>query len=271
MIRTHYTTLVQLLVSLLIGIPSLSYTIPNAINRRSLLSNVFSKSTVISICLNTLSPTAASCKEPQQPILPSDLLTDIEVIDDASTALTNLLNNWAKATIDCTYADVPRELLSQKNKEELLEKAKTSALFDKSASVVSCKRSNKIVRDYIGVTGKGPLVNIDKLILKRDLVDYYVNGDKLDDYYTEADLFSQAMSKATASSYAAGVADFDSYNNFVKDDTISSEELDKDGDSNLAQTKRAIIEADSSLKKIFAILKEGASFERPVTAKKRRR
>ena len=98
--------------------------------------------------------------------------------------MTNLLNNWAKATIDCTYADVPRELLSQKNKEELLEKAKTSALFDKSASVVSCKRSNKIVRDYIGVTGKGPLVNIDKLILKRDLVEYYVNGDKLDDHCT---------------------------------------------------------------------------------------
>jgi len=258
MTRSCYISPLFFVAVILFGAPTSSYTIPKTFNRRSLLSNIIGKSTVISI-ISTLSPIPASCKEIQQPTLPSDLLKDIEVINDASKALTTLLQNWAKATIDCSYADVPRELLSQENKQELLEKAKVSALFDKSASVVSCKRNNKIVRDYIGVTGKGPLVNIDKLILKRKLIEYYVDIDKLEDYYTEADLFSQAMSKATASSYAAGIADFDSFNNFAKDEALSSEELDKDGDSNLAQTKRAVIEANSSLKKILAILQEGAT------------
>lgn len=100
-------------------------------------------------------------------------------IKDAQETLDKLLSNWKRATIDCTYADVPRELLEDKNKELLLEKASTFALFDKSVSVESCKTTNRIVRDYLGVTGKGPLVGIEKK-LKQGLD--IVLSDDLDDY-----------------------------------------------------------------------------------------
>ncbi len=69
--------------------------------------------------------------------------------------------------------------MERKNKELLLEKAKTSALFDKSASVETCKTTNRIVRDYLGVTGKGPLVGMEKqLKMAMD----YVDADRLEDY-----------------------------------------------------------------------------------------
>jgi hypothetical protein len=89
------------------------------------------------------------------------------------------LTNWQRATVECNYADVPRDLLSADNKQLLLEKASTYALFDKSVSVESCKTSNRLVRDYIGVTGKGPLVGMEKKFRKAlDVVD----PDSLDDY-----------------------------------------------------------------------------------------
>jgi hypothetical protein len=59
---------------------------------------------------------------------------------------------------------VPRDLLATENKELLLEKASTFALFDKSLLVETCKTTNRIVRDYLGANGIGPLVNIDKMI-----------------------------------------------------------------------------------------------------------
>ena len=98
---------------------------------------------------------------------------------EARDTLDTLLTNYKRATIDCTYADVPRELLEAKNKELLLEKASTFALFDKSVSVETCKTTNRVVRDYLGVTGKGPLVQIEKQI-KNGLE--YVDPDYLEDY-----------------------------------------------------------------------------------------
>lgn len=79
----------------------------------------------------------------------------LENLLEAQETLATLLANYERATIDCTFADVPRELLETKNKELLLEKAATNALFDKSASIETCKTTNRIVRDYLGVTGKG--------------------------------------------------------------------------------------------------------------------
>lgn len=176
---------------------------------------------------------------------------DVYILSEGNKALSSLLENWDKATIDCTYADVPRELLETKNKEKLLEKAATSALFDKSASVVSCKKTNRIVRDYIGATGKGPLVGAEKRMLKR-IVTEKIDPDNLENYYNEVDSFSLALSRATSLSYTAGVADFDSVNNFAKD----SENNKSGGDSNLDQTKVAIREANESLKKIVMILQQ---------------
>ena len=117
------------------------------------------------------------------PSLPAFAATDDPrvAIQKAQSALNILLENWQRATVDCTFADVPRDLLEQKNKELLLEKASTYALFDKSVSVESCKTTNRIVRDYLGVTGKGPLVGMEK---KLKLAMDYVDVDQLEDFIT---------------------------------------------------------------------------------------
>ena len=172
---------------------------------------------------------------------------DISVIRDASSTLNILLDNWEKATVECIYADVPRELLESKNKQQLLEKASTFALFDKSVSVVSCKMTNKKVRDYIGVTGKGPLVNVDKRMLKRTVAEF-VDPDDLESYYSEVENFSRSISRASTASYAAGMSDLDSINNFEKGTQ------NEDSDSNLDQAKRAIQEAKESCEKIVFLL-----------------
>jgi hypothetical protein len=68
----------------------------------------------------------------------------------------------------------------------------------------------------------------------------------------ELEKFSQSYSKASSLSYAAGIADFDSVNNFSKED---AEEARNDN-SNLAQTKEAILEAKASLDRLVALLQK---------------
>lgn len=174
---------------------------------------------------------------------------ELKMMQEASSTLKTLLDNWEKATVDCTYADVPRELLETKNKEQLLEKASTFALFDKSTSIVSCKKTNKIVRDYIGVTGKGPLVNVDKRMMNKNVV-ASVDPDDLDDYYGQVELFQGCIARASSLSYTSGVADFDAVNNFEK-----GEQNTKD-DSNLEQARRSIIDANNAINRIVAILEK---------------
>ena len=210
-------------------------------NRRSFLSNGVVASTAILTA--SINRDVAFAVDKQSVVTAEDL---VRMIQDASETLDKLLDNWDKATIDCTYADVPRDLLETKNKEMLLDKASTFALFDKSVSVVSCKKSNKIVRDYIGATGKGPLVGIEKRVTNKKLIDL-LDPDNLDEYIGQTELFSQSLAKATSLSYAAGVADFDSVNNFQQ-----GEENTKI--SNLDETKVAIREANSALRRILALL-----------------
>ena len=69
-------------------------------------------------CAAAVIPLPLAAKE--QPAIDSD----VPILKEATEALSSLLENWQKATIDCTYADVPRELLEAKNKEKLLEKVK---------------------------------------------------------------------------------------------------------------------------------------------------
>jgi hypothetical protein len=176
---------------------------------------------------------------------------EINMLKDGSEALGSLLDNWERATVDCTYADVPRDLLEAKNKELLLEKAKISALFDKSASVVSCRKNPRIVRDYLGATGKGPLVNAEKRFLKRDVADR-VDPDLLDEYYAQVEFFTQEMAKASAASYTAGISDLDSINTFAKGEEGAT------GDSaSLEQARKAIIEAKGAMDKAIHILTAG--------------
>lgn len=162
---------------------------------------------------------------------------DIQILQDGSDVLGTLLENWEKATVDCTYADVPRELLEQKNKQQLLEKASTFALFDKSTSVVSCKTTTRTVRDYLGANGKGPLVGAEKRMLRlADVVD----ADDLEGYFAETEAFTQALARSSALSWFAK-NDFEAINNFEKGEFVARE------DSNLEQSRRAIIETKSAL------------------------
>ena len=236
------TTIILIAACCMSHCHSYSMTTHNTLSRRIALGNILSSTTTFIATLSN-SPEVTPAKE--APMEQSD----ISILLEATDALSSLLANWERATVDCTYADVPRELLEVKNKEKLLEKASEFALFDKSTSVVSCKRTNRIVRDYIGSTGKGPLVAIEKRLLKKNVVEK-VDPEYLDEYIAAVELFSQALSRAKSLSYTAGVSDFDAVNNFAKDDTKS---LNQDG-SNLDMARKAVEEASSYLGKAVSLL-----------------
>lgn len=162
-----------LVLCLLHAVPTKAWSFSFKMSRRALVKRA-AACLVASSAVATQSPlpahaaaTAISTNNP------------LDSIAQAQSTLTTLLENWTRATVECNFADVPRELLEQKNKELLLEKATTSALFDKSASVETCKTTNRIVRDYLGVTGKGPLVGMEK---KLKLAMEFVQGDRMEDY-----------------------------------------------------------------------------------------
>ena len=67
----------------------------------------------------------------------------------------------------------------------------------------------------------------------------------------EFEEFSQALSKAASLSYTSGVADFDSVNNFPKEEAGDE---NRDSNSNLQQAKEAIKEAKGNLDRIIIIL-----------------
>ena len=107
-------------------------------------------------CIQTVCASFVAINNPGISIANTVTATNpLENLVEAQETLSTLLTNYKRATVDCTFADVPRELLETKNKELLLEKAATNALFDKSASIETCKTTNRIVRNYLGVNGKG--------------------------------------------------------------------------------------------------------------------
>ena len=91
--------------------------------------------------------------------------------------------------------------------------------------------------------GIGPLVGLEKEMKKA--LDR-VNPDFLDDYVTEIEVIEQTIAKARSLSYTAGVADFNSVNNFEKDQ-IKAVLADN---SNLEQTRLSIERVVEGLKKI---------------------
>jgi hypothetical protein len=186
----------------------------------------------------------------------------------ATKMLQTLLDNWERAVIDCTYADVPRELLEQKNKELLLEKPSTYALFDKSVSVVSCKTYVSTVRDYLGRTGIGPVAGLDKTLqaLLTHTIDTATSSSvsatagRGDDDTVE--MVAQAIEdiqrdlmKADSLSYAAR-RDYSSINNFDPEESVKV--LD-DTTSNLRQCKAAIQSAIATLNKLLATMSSVSS------------
>lgn len=167
----------------------------------------------------------------------------------ATKTLQKLLDNWEDSVIDCNYADVPRELLETKNKEQLLIKASTFALFDKSVSVVTCKTNNKKIRDYLGRTGIGPVVGLDKKLRKAlDLID---DQDDLDAYVQATEAAQQALSRADSYSYTAG-GDYDALNNFGKEEQSKVIE----SNLNLKQVRESIQTAVDNLNIILKIIEK---------------
>ena len=152
----------------------------------------------------------------------------------ALETLQKLLDNWERAVIDCTYADVPRELLEQKNKELLLEKASTFALFDKSVSVISCKTVVGTVRDYLGRTGIGPVAGLEaklKQAVSMVVQDSNVDDlDALDEWIQTVEEVQRELNRADTLAYSAR-RDFTSMNNFDPQDTSK---ILADTESNLA-------------------------------------
>lgn len=173
----------------------------------------------------------------------------INPIRAATKTLQTLLDNWENAVIDCNYADVPRELLETKNKEQLLEKASTFALFDKSVAVVTCKTSNRNIRAYLGRTGIGPVVGLDKMLRKAlDLID---DPDDLDTYVQASETIQQALSRADSYSYTAG-GDYSALNNFDKEDTVKI----LDSNSNLKQVQQSVQLAVENLNVILTLIEK---------------
>ena len=74
----------------------------------------------------------------------------------------------------------------------------------------------------------------------------------------ELESFSQAYSRASSLSYAAGIADFDSVNNFSKEDAADKGGADDASSSNLYQSKVAIQQAKASLDVIVTLLQKGS-------------
>jgi len=177
-----------------------------------------------SILATTLPATWGALPSPSHAVDKEEIAAPIRA---AAKALQALLDNWEESVIDCNYADVPRELLETKNKEQLLEKASTFALFDKSVSVVTCKTNNKKIRDYLGRTGLGPVVGLDKkLRLALDLID-----------------------RADSYSYTAG-GDYSALNNFAKEETAKV--LESNG--NLKQVRQSIQLAIDNLNVVLKII-----------------
>lgn len=136
------------------------------------------------------------------------------------------------------------------------------------------------MRDYIGVTGKGPLVGLEKRLLGRGVggVVERVDPDLLDEYYSEVDSFSRAISRAASLSYTAGMADLNSVNNFAKEEEPSTTTtttttttattsattatttpaVQSPEDSNLEQARSAVIDAKGSIDRILKLLSSGS-------------
>jgi hypothetical protein len=166
--------------------------------------------------------------------------------------LQRLLDNWQRAVADCVYADVPRELLDAKNKDLLLEKASTYALFDKSVSVTSCKTVNTVVRDYLGLTGIGPVAGLDRTI--KQTLEYALESD-LDTNAVEAIVqttedLQRARSRADSYSYSAR-RDSTSVNNFAPEEAGT---ILADADSNLARCRAEVATMVSDLSTLIKLL-----------------
>ena len=114
--------------------------------------------------------------------------------------------------------------------------------------MVSCKTNNRIVRDYIGATGKGPVVGLEKKL--KDSLEFLEDPDGLELFVQNLENLEQALAKAKSLSYTAGVADFSAVNNFAE----AEKQLVVTSDSNLEQARQSISVVVQCLDKALALL-----------------
>ena len=166
----------------------------------------------------------------------------------ADDALSTLLKSWTKSTIDCSVADVSRDLLSSQNKEQLLEKASTFALFDKDSAVMSCREDNTKVKAFIS-----KLKNLEKEFkAARSIVED--SGGDLDAYIDNVERYQSSMSSALG--FASLMAqDYASINPQKMEPGLSEkEQVISGGNEASEQTKRQLEEALSTLKNVNSML-----------------
>ena len=191
--------------------------------------------------------------------------------------LTQLLDNWNEVTLNCNYAEVNRGLLATENKEELLDAASQSALFNKGKTTKTlCKRDAELVRSIMGIASekrskagppamfasKGlyesleqqnelnsarPLNGIDPIIERGFKV-----TEEPDMYIEAMERWSQAKSGLVAASYASGVADYGSI--IAAEGGDGSGQGDADDPSYLESARKYCIAARVALKDIIRLL-----------------
>ena len=109
------------------------------------------------------------------------------------------------------------------------------------------------------------MVGIEKRLLRNTVVERVNPPDSLDEYFSAVESFSQSLSRATSLSYTAGMADFDSVNTFAKKESYDTgKEVgtgsgvvvveSNESNSNLEQARKAIVEANESLKKALTFI-----------------
>ena len=134
-------------------------------------------------------------------------------------ALDGLLREWPRLVIDCTFAEVPRELLETKNKEKLLQQASTLALFDKSASINVCKSSNAKV---LQVLGKIP--NGEKL--QSPILADRVEPDDFEAFLAASERYGSALSAAESAAFLSATGDYSARTSFKEGEQASTPNLD---------------------------------------------
>lgn len=121
------------------------------------------------------------------------------------------------------------------------------------------------MRDYLGLTGKGPLVGLSKLVkngmnqllvIENDTTSNDGNDDHdLELYIQSMEELERAMARAASYSYSAGtIADVNAIQNF--DPSDQDNVLASNDNANLRQTKQAIQESLMELQTLVAILKK---------------
>mmetsp|Transcript_13652 Transcript_13652/g.27922 ORF Transcript_13652/g.27922 Transcript_13652/m.27922 type:complete len:249 (-) Transcript_13652:3-749(-) len=166
----------------------------------------------------------------------------------ARDTLDFLLSNWEKTVIDCSTADVSRDLLESQNKEQLLEKAKTFALFDKDAAVLSCKESNGKVRQFINRLKRldGQFASAKFAVMEKDR--------DIERYFELVDTYNSALSAANSASYTASM-DFSSLNANKMDTTVNREDQQLAGGSdNMNNTREELRRALLAINEITQLL-----------------